>query len=261
MRVVMCAPRHFAIDYRINPWMTPGTPVSTATALAQWQAIVDRYAGFGWDVQHVEPVPGLPDMVFAANAGFVLDDSVLLARFAYAERRGEEAAYRRWFEANGYRVAQTARPNEGQGDLMLVGDRILAGHGFRTDPAALEEVASWSGREVVGLRLIDPRFYHLDTALASLGDGNIMWFPGAFDEAAQRVLKRRFPDGIVADEADAVTFGLNAISDGHRVVLAAGATWLHERLAAAGYVPVPMDTSELQLSGGSVKCCTLELGS
>ncbi len=260
-RVVMCPPRHFDVTYRINPWMRPGVPVDTAKALTQWQTIVDRYAGFGWDVALVEPVEGLPDMVFAANAGFVLDERVLLSRFAYAERRGEEPAYRAWFEARGYAVTQASRPNEGQGDLMLVGEQILAGHGFRTDASALDEVAGWSGREVVGLRLVDPRFYHLDTALAGLGDGNIMWFPGAFDEPAQRELKRRYPDGLVVDEADALTFGLNATSDGHHVVLAAGATWLCERLAAAGYLPVPVDTSELQLSGGSVKCCTLELRS
>ncbi len=257
----MCPPRHFDVRYRINPWMTPGAPVNAAKAVAQWQAIVNRYVGFGWEVQLVEPVDGLPDMVFAANAGFVLDNRVLLSRFAYSERRGEEAAYRSWFEAHGFHLTQARRANEGQGDLMLVGAQILAGYGFRTDPAALAEVASWSGREVVALRLVDPRFYHLDTALASLGDGNVMWFPGAFDEQAQRQLKRRFPDGIVADEADAMAFGLNAISDGRHVVLAAGATWLCERLAAAGYVPVPVDTSELQLSGGSVKCCTLELRS
>jgi N-dimethylarginine dimethylaminohydrolase len=156
-------------------------------------------------------------------------------------------------------VHQTTHVHEGEGDLVLVDDTILAGSGFRTDPAAHREVAQVLDREVIGLELVDPRFYHLDTALFSLGFGQIVYFPGAFSLDSQQRLRRLYPDAIVADETDALAFGLNAISDGRHVFLPAPAQALAGRIADAGYQPVPIDLSELLRGGGSVKCCTLEL--
>jgi len=149
--------------------------------------------------------------------------------------------------------------NEGEGDHLVVGDVILAGRGFRSDPDAHREVAAVFDREVVPLTLVDPRFYHLDTALAVLDADTIAYWPDAFDEPTRAVLRRRYPDAVLADEGDATAFGLNACSDGHHVVLAAGATALGAQLRERGYEPILLDTSELQRSGGSVKCCTLEV--
>ena len=98
---------------------------------------------------------------------------------------------------------------------------MLAGYGFRTEPAAHAEAQEVLGRPVVSLRLVDPRFYHLDVALAAIDDGNIAYYPGAFSPASQRVLRRLFPDAVIADEADALAFGLNLVSDGRHVVLSA----------------------------------------
>ena len=63
----------------------------------------------------------------------------------------------------------------------------------------------------------------------------------------------------MADEADALAFGLNLVSDGYHVVLNSEATALAAKLAAAGYAPVPVELSELKKGGGSVKCCVAEL--
>jgi N-dimethylarginine dimethylaminohydrolase len=203
-------------------------------------------------------------MVFAANSGTTIDGRVLLARFRFPQRRGEEPAYAAWFAAHGFgQVVLPRFVNEGEGDFAVLGDRVLAGYGFRTDRRAHAELASVLGREVLSLRLVDPRFYHLDTALAVLaerdGHADVMYFPEAFSLASRRRLRELFPDALLVGERDALAFGLNAASDGRHVVLAAGATSLARQLQLRGYEPVPVDVSELLKAGGGVKCCTLEL--
>jgi N-dimethylarginine dimethylaminohydrolase len=260
-RYLMCPPTYFDVVYSINPWMDPAQAVDHDEVTAQWAALRAAYGAHGHQVELIEPGPGLPDMVFAANSALVLDGVAYLARFQHAERRGEESLYAQWFEANGFTVQRAAHVHEGEGDFAVAGDVILAGTGFRTDRAAHDEVARVFGREVVSLRLVDPRFYHLDTALFVLDDARIAYFPGAFDADSRRELQRRYPDAFVADEVDAVAFGLNATSDGHAVFLPAAAKGLAKRVADAGYEPIPIALTETIRAGGSVKCCTLELRS
>jgi N-dimethylarginine dimethylaminohydrolase len=259
-RYLMCPPTHFAVVYRINPWMDVGRPTDAGRALRQWRRIHDAYVRAGHDVAIVEPVEGLPDMVFAANAGLMVDGRVLAARFRYPERAGEESAYLSWFHKLGVDQVSTASyVNEGEGDYLPMGSMILAGSGFRTDPRAHDEVREFFGRPVVNLRLVDERFYHLDTALAVLSDDAIAYWPGAFSTGSSGVLRELFPDAVIASEEDAVAFGLNACSDGANVVMSSAATGLAAQFRERGFRPVPVTTSELQKAGGSAKCCTLEL--
>jgi N-dimethylarginine dimethylaminohydrolase len=201
-------------------------------------------------------------MVFAANGALSVGGVVYGARFAYEQRAAEAAAHRAWYPGNGWTAVTEPRyVNEGEGDFTYVEGPgvILAGYGFRTDPRAHAEAQDVLGRPVVGLRLVDPRFYHLDTALFVLDDYTICYYPAAFSAGSQRVLRRLFPDAVIADEIDALAFGLNAVSDGRNVVMPIEARGLAGRLADRGYVPVPVDLSELLKGGGSAKCCTAEL--
>ncbi|BAJ27601.1 dimethylargininase [Kitasatospora sp. SID7827] len=256
---LMCRPAHFTVDYSINPWMDPAKPTDTGTALAQWDQLHALFQRLGHTVELIEPLPGLPDMVFAANGATTVDGRVLGARFRHPERAAEGPAYADWFRERGWRVRDAERVNEGEGDLLVAGERILAGTGFRTETAAHAEAAEFLGREVVTLRLVDPRYYHLDTALAVLSDTEIMYHPPAFDDASRAVLERLYPDALLADADDARVFGLNAVSDGANVVLPEAAVHLAERLRERGFTPIGVDLTELLRAGGAVKCCTLEL--
>lgn len=257
--VLMCPPTFFEVTYEINPWMSSDRPVDTERACSQWRDLVAVYGDLGINVELIDPEPDLPDMVFAANAAVVVDGRALVAKFRHRERRGEEAAYARWFEDRGLRSVDMARRhNEGQGDVLRVGEVLLAGHGPRTSERAHREIAEWSGRDVVSLRLVDPRYYHLDTALFGFGD-TVAYRPEAFDDASRRRLERRFPDAIQADAADAAVLGLNAVVVGETVVLSAGTGQLAPALRARGFETIDVDMSELLKAGGSVKCCTLEL--
>lgn len=259
-RYLMCAPEHFEVSYAINPWMDPTATVDRALALSQWDALRRTYLGLGHQVETIAPVPGLPDMVFAANGGLVVEGRALGARFTFPERAAEGPAYLSWLAAAGLDAAvEPVHVNEGEGDFLVVGDLVLAGTGFRTHPGAHAEVQEHFGVPVVSLQLVDPRYYHLDTALAVLDDTTVAYYPGAFSAGSLAVLRRLFPDAILASAEDAAVLGLNAVSDGRHVVLPAVATDLAGQLADRGFVPVGVDLSELLKAGGGAKCCTLEL--
>jgi N-dimethylarginine dimethylaminohydrolase len=255
----MTAPTFFAVEYAINPWMDTSTSVDTHIALNQWEALRQTYKELGHTVELVEPVAGLPDMVYAANGGLLVNGKAVVARFAYPQRTGESAAYAEWMTRHGYHPAETRYVNEGQGDLLVVGSIVLAGYGFRTDRRAHDEIAAIVRMPVVSLELVDPRFYHLDTALAVLDGTTIAYYPPAFSDESRARLLELFPDGIEVASADAYVLGLNAVSDGLNVVLPAAATGFADQLRAAGFRPIGVDLSELLKGGGSVKCCTLEV--
>ncbi|MDR6592934.1 dimethylargininase [Saccharothrix longispora] len=258
-RFLMCRPSHFDVTYSINPWMRPDKPTDNGIAVLQWERLRNLYLGLGHQVELIDPLPGLPDMVFAANGATVVDGRVLSARFRHPERGPEGPAYLEWFRARGYATREAEFVNEGEGDYLVVGRRLLAGTGFRTDRRSHAEAADHLGREVVPLELVDPRFYHLDTALAVLDDDEIMYYPEAFSARSRAVLGELYPDALLATDHDAEVFGLNAVSDGKHVLLAQEADHLIRELVHRGFTPIGVDLSELLKSGGSAKCCTLEL--
>jgi N-dimethylarginine dimethylaminohydrolase len=256
----MCPPTFFDVSYRINPWMHPDERVSRTRALQQWTTLRQAFVDAGHAVDVIEPIEGLPDMVFAANGGLVIDGRAVAARFRFRERAAESAAYERWFADAGLRsLGPTAAVNEGEGDLLVLGDLVLAGTGFRTHLEAHAEISALLGRPVVSLDLVDDRYYHLDTALAVLTDDEVAYFPEAFSQRSRALLHDLFPSAMLATADDAAAFGLNAVSDGRRVFLPAGATGLERQLVERGFEPRPVDVSELLKAGGGVKCCTLEI--
>ena len=263
--ILMCRPEHFTVSYRINPWMHPEDPTDTSLAVRQWETLYAKYLELGFTVHLIEGIPGLPDMVYAANGGYVLDGIAHGAKFEYPERQPEGPAYMDWFRANGFEVREPVATNEGEGDMLLVGDTIYAGTGFRTDVASHDELRAAYGREVVTLHLVDPSFYHLDTAFAVLdsdgGPASVAYLPKAFSPESLAILQERFPDAVLVNDEDAAVLGLNSFSDGKNVIIASRATDFERQLRERGFVPHGVDLSELLLGGGGVKCCTLELRS
>ena len=260
---LMCRPDHYTVSYEINPWMDATRTTDRDLAVRQWEALYRTFLEWGHTVELIEPEPDLPDMVFAANGAAVVDGLAYSAKFRYPERAAEGPVYQKWFADHGYVTHTAAETNEGQGDILMVGEVVLAGSGFRTDAAAHTELASLTGREVITLELVDPHYYHLDTALTVLVSDPpapmIAYYPPAFSAASRTLLAERYPDAVLATEADAAALGLNAVSDGRRVVVAPGAVDFAAALVERGFVPQPIDTSELLKGGGGAKCCTLEI--
>ena len=257
---LMCPPTYFTVTYAINPWMRPDQPTDAHRAMRQWERLHQVYLELGHTVRIIDPVPGLPDMVFAANGATVVGGKVLGAKFRFAERAAEADAYLDWFRASGFSDVRAARlVNEGEGDILFTGRSLIAGYGFRTDLAAHAQLEEAFGVPVISIHLVDPRFYHLDTAMCVLDADTAAYYPAAFDDASRAALAAHFTELIEASDSDAEVLGLNAVSDGRHVVLPAQATELAGRLAACGFEPIGVDLSELRKAGGGPKCCTLEL--
>ena len=269
-RYLMCRPEHFTVSYTINPWMEPANPTDTAVAVRQWQDLYDTYISLGHEIELIDPIDGLPDMVYTANGGFLIDGVAYGPKFRFKERAGEAVPFIDWFRAAGFDTREPVEVNEGEGDFLLVGDVVLAGTGFRSTGDSHREIGEVFGREVISLTLTDPRFYHLDTALAVLDPvegvanggperANIAYLPSAFDARSQAILAERYPDAIHVSDEDGAVFGLNSASDGYNVIISPRAKGFEKQLRERGYNPILVDLSELLLGGGGIKCCTLEL--
>ncbi len=264
-RFLMCPPTHYDVDYVINPWMEGNVHRSAkAVAAAQWQqlqGVLARHAR----VEQLQPQPGLPDLVFTANAGVVVDDRVVLARFFHPERQGEEPWFQSWFESQGYRVTLLPAdlPFEGAGDALLdrSGGWLWAGYGFRSELAAHPLLAEALAVEVLSLRLMDERFYHLDTCFCPLSDGTLLYYPPAFDFYSNRLIETRVPAAkrLVVGEADALAFACNAVNVGRSVILNQASAGLRHQLQTRGYDVVETPLSEFLKAGGAAKCLTLRL--
>jgi N-dimethylarginine dimethylaminohydrolase len=259
-RYLMCAPTHFRVTYSINPWMDPSKPVDLPLAQTQWEDLRDRYRALGHTVELLTPRPDLPDMVFAANGATVIGGRVLGALFAYRERFEEAEAHRSWFRSHGFtEIREPDHVNEGEGDFAVTASYLLAGRGFRSSPLSHDEAQEFFGMPVIGLDLVDPRYYHLDTALCVLDENTVAYLPDAFSPGSQAVLRRLFPDAVIATPEDATVLGLNAVGDGRTVVLPVQAAALTAALRERGYETIGVDVSELRKAGGGPKCCTLEV--
>lgn len=257
----MCPPTYFDIEYSINAWMDPKNKVDHVIALQQWQRLFDTYQSLGFEVETIAPVEHLPDMVFTTDNGLIFGNRVVLGRFLYSERQGETERFAQWFKLRGFRVHLPSTVFEG-GDIRVLGSKIFIGYGFRTNRQVHSEIADFFDREVISLRLVDKRFYHMDTALCGLDKNTAMYFPAAFDDNSVKLLKEHIPNLIEASEADALTFGLNAFSDGHNVIASiSNESELSNQLRQHGFNPISVDISEFQKSGGGINCLTLELRS
>jgi N-dimethylarginine dimethylaminohydrolase len=274
-RLLMCRPDHFAVTYAINPWMDPAGWAAEARALAaasrrEWHGLHGALAGAGAAIELLPPMPGLPDLVFTANAAVVMNGKALLARFRHPERQREEPPIERFFRGLAARgeIASVERlPDnlvlEGAGDCVWDEARRLfwMGYGPRSDRAAGAAVADAFGLEVAALELADPRFYHMDTTLCPLARGEVMYFAGAFTAAGRGEIEARIAPElrIPIDAEDAATLAANAVLVGDTVILSQCSPALRRRLEERGYRVVATPLGSFLKSGGSAVCLTLRL--
>lgn len=262
---LMCPPHLYDVNYVINPWMAGNLHNSSrARAAEQWQQLHEAISRVA-DTVLIDPVPGLPDMVFTANAGLERNGIVALSSFFHPERQGEEEPFRRWFLNAGYTVIDVPRstPFEGEGDALFArdGSRLWAGFGPRTATSSHHALREAWHIGVTPLRLVDPRFYHLDTCFAPLEDDFVMYYPAAFDQASVAKIESFYSEDkrIILGEADAVQFAANAINEGGTIILNEISRGLADRLSALGFEVVQVQLSEFLKAGGAAKCLVMKL--
>ena len=259
----MCRPTHYRIAYEINPWMNLKHPANRTRALAQWTALYRALTNtLGARVQLLPPRTGVPDLTFTANAGLVVNRTVIRSNFRYAERQPEEPIVERYFERHGYRVVTLPRSCrfEGEGDALWVQNTLIFGFRFRSDAPTHEALARVLKVRVLPIELADRRFYHLDTCFCPLDAHSALWDPKAFDRYGRAVLENLIPNLIAVSESDAERFVCNAIPLGRHLVLPAGAsTPLRRQLNRRGWRLTSVNLSEFLKAGGAAKCLVLWL--
>ena len=262
---LMCRPELYDVNYVINPWMEGNVHRSSREqAAAQWEQLHRSLAEIA-NVLLVEPQPGSPDMVFTANAGLVRRGIVALSSFHHAERQGEEPHFRKWFSDSGFSIREIPRdtPFEGEGDALFEADgrRLWAGHGLRTRASSHRYLTEAWNVEVLSLGLIDPRFYHLDTCFCPLSNGDLMYYPPAFDQPSRALIETHYPKAnrIAVDEADALRFACNAVNVGRKILLNEISAQLCTELESRGFSVVQVKLTEFLKAGGAAKCLVLRL--
>jgi N-dimethylarginine dimethylaminohydrolase len=257
----MCPPDFYGIEYEINPWMSRSRGSQSDVARAQWRRLHDTLAGLGVSVELLEPVRGLPDLVFTANAGLMFKNQLYSSRFRHAERAKESPVNDAWFAAHAFKVEHfpEGQYHEGAGDALFCGDVLFAGYRIRSDVHGHLWLGERIGKRVLPLELVNPYYYHLDTCFCPLAPGEAIWFPGAFDDYGRTVIRSHIPRLLEATEPEARRFGCNAVVVGKRVITNTGCDRLEAGLRAWGYEPIAVELDEFLKAGGSAKCLTLRL--
>ncbi len=264
-KILMCNPSHYDVSYVINPWMEGNLSKSKKEAAKnQWENLYKIISQLA-EVSLLEPAENLPDLVFTANAGLTFDNKFILSRFYFDERKGEEAIFEKFFKNLNFEILYLPEeiPFEGAGDALF--DRsqniLWAGYGFRTELDAHSYLNEMVPSKVISLRLIDPRFYHLDTCFCPLEDGYLLYFPKAFDEYSNRLIKLTIPNEklIAIEEDDATNFACNAVNIGKIVILNNCSLGLRDKLTKKGFEIIQTDLSEFLKAGGAAKCLTLKI--
>jgi N-dimethylarginine dimethylaminohydrolase len=257
----MCPPDYYGIHYEINAWMDMSRQADHSIATEQWNALKVVIEQAGAIVSLLDPVSGLPDLVFTANAAMIYRRQALLSRFRYQQRQGEEPYNRRWLSEYGFDVLEVPEhfSFEGAGDALFCGDTLFAGYRMRSDAAGHQAIGRMLGVRVIPVELIDTRYYHLDTCFCPLAPGEAIWHPPAFDDYGRRAIREHVPKLIEVEPAEAERFACNAVVIGRRVITNTGCDQLSTAVAARGYEPIATPLDEFVKAGGSAKCLTLRL--
>jgi len=259
--ILMCPPDYYGIEYEINPWMSRGRQSDPAWAKSQWHALHKLLCSLGADIKLMEPVQGLPDLVFTANSGLLWHDKLFLPRFRHEARQAETAVDDQWFRSQGFQTVSLPDDMnfEGAGDALFCGETLYAGYLIRSDARAMQWVAEKIGCRVIPLELVDENYYHLDTCFCPLSQSEAIYFPPAFDDYAQKVLREQILTLIEVRTEEAARFACNAVVLGKHVVLNTGCPQLEADLRARGYSLYSTELDEFIKAGGSAKCLTLRL--
>ncbi|HLZ32454.1 MAG TPA: arginine deiminase-related protein [Nitrospira sp.] len=263
-RLLVCPPDYFRIDYEINPWMRRSNVVDPEEAVRQWHRLMEVLEKeVGVVLERMKPTPGLPDLVFTANAGVVVGQRAVPSRFRYPERQREEAYFEGWFREHGYEIITLDEGMyfEGAGDLLGYPDCWFGGYRQRSEIRAFPILSELFNKEILPVELIDNRFYHLDTCFCPLSGGELLYYPAAFDHYGRTAIDERVSADhrLAVPEQEALRFACNAVCAGKHVVLPAGCPDTMALLISRGYEPHPVPLDEFMKSGGSAKCLTLAL--
>ncbi|MGA5041491.1 dimethylarginine dimethylaminohydrolase family protein [Streptomyces capoamus] len=256
--LLMCDAENFRVDYVINPYMDTGRQPDPVAALAEHETIAKTHLAAGRTVRFMKSAPECPDMVYTANGALVGGGRAVLGD-PPGPRRPEIPYFRTWLTAHGFDVHDAPYPFSGQGDALVCGSLLLAGHGRRTDRRMHAVLADLFGYEVVPLRTASEQWYDLDLAVGVIDERTLAHCPQALTADSVHRLRDLGLDLVEVPVEEAASFALNLVSDGTTVTMTTGAPRFAAELRERGKDVIELDTTELRKGGGGVRCTALTL--
>lgn len=263
MKLLLCPPSYYGIEYEINPWMSRSRQSNSQQAQEQWQQLRQLLSNdLSVEIELIDPKPGLPDMVFTANAGLVWNNKFIVSNFRHEVRQREAPYFEAWFREHGFEILHLPAEYyfEGEGDLLRCGQLWFAGYHIRSDVLAHQSVAEIIESEILSLELTNDWFYHLDTCFCPLSEDLAIFYPPAFDPYARKVLENNIPSLIPVSPEEAERFACNAIVSSKSIVMNTGCPKIRSALEAASFRVFETPLDEFIKAGGSAKCLVLIIG-
>jgi N-dimethylarginine dimethylaminohydrolase len=259
---LMCPPDHYGISYEINPWMDRMNQPDLDLAREQWYNLVSNIQEAGAVVEIVPPVPSLPDKVFMADTGLIDQNRFIMSRFRYPLRQPETGCAADWFRSRNYEVLEFplgAEESLESSDVAQFRGCLVAGYGFRTTLSAHETLARLVQKQVLSIKFVDPRFYHLDISFCPLDDRRAIVAPAAWSRHSSELVEKLVPEPLVLELDEAMTFCANAIVVGKTVIMPSCPLRIGRILERWGFMICVSPVSEFIKAGGAVHCLALDL--
>lgn len=256
MKVLMCPPTYFDVEYEINPWMHMENRPNKVLATKQWNAVYEIYQKLGVEVKLINQVKGLPDMVFPANGGIVKDNIFISGNFRFKERKNEEQHFQKWFADHGFTVKTLQHYQGGEGDALFYRETLHMGYGFRSEKEVHQEVAHILDVPFISYELIDPYFYDFDTAFCPIGDIACLYYPEALSEESRKKMAQ-VEGAIPMTKIQAEHFVGNSVYINGKLLVSYLDDDLKQTLKGINVEPILCDMSEFKKAGGGIKCITL----
>lgn len=270
---LVCKPIYYDLLYEINPWMCKDNSINKEKAMAQWNNFISTLSKFS-NIEIIDQAQDCPDMVFTANCGVITrnkNNNKIFhpSVFYHKERQQERDHFIKWFDRVGYLICDAKNDEvvfEGRGDIIEDQQKniVWVGLGPR-NYGGLEQYVHYriygnNDLFYLPLKLIDKRYYHLDTCFVILND-HVMYYPYAFDDLSIKLIEANYEKkSIEVTWIDAQDFVCNCVLvDEKNIVVHDISNALRKKLEQLGFVIHKCDVSEFLKAGGGLQCMVFEL--
>lgn len=266
-KVLMCPPKYFRIEFRINPYMDPGNPkkqVDSQKAWREWNCLYLAIKGMGVKIDLLRPVRGIPDLVFPADMGFVVNPSisrktVVLSNFRWPERQKETPHYERYLRKKKYKIIKIPRHISFEINVRETDNFYLLGYGIRNDKEGIKYLRKYFDKPVYPLKLVSPWFYHLSCALAVLNNDTVMYYPKAFDDKSVKLLKKLFKNNVILTKKEVLNLAGNCIVINNKILINYMTHRLRKIFNKLNFDFMEISVDEFIKAGGAVNCMVFVL--
>ncbi len=245
--------------------MDSGLKFELADKIQQHKELEDVFRQLDIEISWVELEPEkMPWQMFTRDFGVNSPDGILVGRFRYLERKGEEIAAKRTLDNISEKVLAkqiTKGAMEGGDSFWLNEEILVIGNGNRSTYAGFDdakEILAENGRRVYVVEFLS-KWNHLDNNFGPLADKLAIvnidavpdYFIGMLDALGWELIKVPGEYGRTCE--------INVLALGEDRVLSFRGNRLNDAMKAHGLKVYDPDYSIFIANGGGIHCSTFEL--